>query len=223
MADYFTSETEEYIRKFQESEDPNVRNDIFCLHIQPAFWKLIENVVFVYKFSNLNDIKILKYDCLSFLYENLHKFDFSKGCKAFSFFNVIVKNWFIQKVKIKKKRCIKTVELNQEVINYIERQQIDQDLFKSDSLNQEYLQILNDEIVSWGNKFDKEYEHQILDALYLIINNYEFISIYNREAILFYVKEITGLSTKQVVAKLIKFKKKYKKTRNLFITRHLEK
>ena len=39
--------------------------------------------------------QILKSDCVSFLYETLEKFDPSKGSKAFSYFNVVAKNWLI--------------------------------------------------------------------------------------------------------------------------------
>ena len=64
--------------------------------ILPAFEKLVDNLITIYKFQGLHSShEELKNDCIVFLYESLHKFDGSLGTKAFSYFNVVAKRWLI--------------------------------------------------------------------------------------------------------------------------------
>src|SRR3989344_1202031 len=81
---YFDHNTEASIVKFQKEPDIENKKKIFVEEIRYSFAKLIENIIFVYKFHSLGDIEILKNDCLSFLFETLYKFDATKGHKAFS-------------------------------------------------------------------------------------------------------------------------------------------
>ena len=67
--------------------------------IQPAFSEMVDKVVFTYKFTSLPNIDSLREECKIWLTTILDKYDPSKGSKAFSYFSVITKNWFIHKVK----------------------------------------------------------------------------------------------------------------------------
>lgn len=96
---YFDSKTEKAIVSFQNELNIEKRKKIFIKKIKPCLDKLIENIIFTYKFHSLDNIDNLKNDCLSFLFENLNKFDPTRNFKAFSYFSVISKNFFIQKVK----------------------------------------------------------------------------------------------------------------------------
>ena len=70
---YFTHDTELAILRFQAEPEVVERKRIFVVEIRPAFEKLIENIIFVYKFHTLGNIDILKNDCLSFLFESIPK------------------------------------------------------------------------------------------------------------------------------------------------------
>ena len=72
--------------------------------IRPAFSQMVDKIVFTYRFTNLPDIEDLREECKGWLVTILAKFDPSKGSKAFSYFSVVTKNWFIHKVKKNKKR-----------------------------------------------------------------------------------------------------------------------
>lgn len=50
-SNYFNEETEKSVAKFQDEKDPEKRKIIFEKELMPAFSKLIENVIFVYKFN----------------------------------------------------------------------------------------------------------------------------------------------------------------------------
>ena len=67
--------------------------------IQPAFNEMVDKIVFTYKFTTLPNIEELRDECKIWLTTILDKFDPTSGSKAFSYFSVITKNWFIHKVK----------------------------------------------------------------------------------------------------------------------------
>ena len=97
-ANYFTKETEEYIVKYNESEDNTYRNSIFTEHIYYPFYKLAENIIHTFKFyyTDVDKIEDLKHEIVSMLLEEkIMKFDPTNGAKAYSYFGTIVKRWLI--------------------------------------------------------------------------------------------------------------------------------
>ena len=102
---YFGPETDKAIFDFQNTECINERKEIYQNVIQPSFSKLAENLIFIHGFAkHHHSYEALKGDCIAFLYETLQKFDTSKGSKAFSYFNVVAKNWLIIQSRVKNKR-----------------------------------------------------------------------------------------------------------------------
>ena len=97
-ANYFTSETDEYIKKYNTSTDPVYRAKIFTDHIYLPFYKLAENIIHTFKFyyTDVEAIEDLKHEIVSVLLEEkIMKFDPDNGAKAFSYFGTIVKRWLI--------------------------------------------------------------------------------------------------------------------------------
>ena len=60
----------------------------------------------------------------------------------------------------------------------------------------------------------KENEKKVLKAVKIIFESSNEIEIFNKKAIYLYLREITGLNTKQVVNNLNKLRKKYKVFKN---------
>lgn len=208
---YFNQGTEDAIVRFQNEEDLETRKAIFVVDIKPAFDKLVENIVNVYHFHSIGNVDILRYDCVSMLFESLYKFDSSKGHKAFSYFNVIAKNWFIQKSKIAKKRNSADVEFNKDVLSHLE-QNTDKVIVQSHEDNlesDEFFDFLREDINNWDQKFLKPQERKVLEAVIHLLNNPDSPSIYNKKGIYLYIREMTNLNTKQIVTNLSKFRKRY--------------
>ena len=102
---YFTEDTQAAIVKYQTTEKTEEKQAIYLKDIQPAFDKLVENLIFVYGFKTSYDtFAELKSDCISFLYESLYKWSPEKGTKAFSYYNVVAKNWLIIRSRQQQKR-----------------------------------------------------------------------------------------------------------------------
>jgi hypothetical protein len=65
------------------------------------------------------------------------------------------------------------------------------------------------ELDSWDVSELKSNEKKVYEAIHIILKDMNSIEIFNKKAIYLYMREITGLTTKQIVAGLKKFKVKY--------------
>lgn len=209
---YFTRETDLSIRKFLETEDISEKHRVFNDEIRPAFEKLIENLIYVYGFYTIDDVETLKRECLANLYEMLPKFDVDRGAKGFSYFNVVAKNWFIQRMREKSKRVRLESDLLCGLDNHVVRNDPNLILasYEDDIQRREFWVAFYSEIEAWRKKFTKKTEQQVLEAVIYLMRNSDRVSIYTKKAVYLYIREMTGLNTKQIIINL-------KKMRNLFL------
>ena len=106
---YFGKEEHDAIVHYQSTESRPERHKIYSDQIRPAFFKLVENLIFIHGFArDPETFHTLRADCVTFLYETLEKFDPAKGSKAFSYFNVCAKNFLIIQTNKRNKKQIKT-------------------------------------------------------------------------------------------------------------------
>ena len=74
----------------------------------------------------------------------------------------------------------------------------------------EFWTSLNCEIDTWDSFMVKENEKKVLMAVRILLDSADQIEIFNKKAIYLYLREITGLNTKQVVNNLNKLRKRYR-------------
>ena len=74
----------------------------------------------------------------------------------------------------------------------------------------EFWGSLNQEIDTWNSFMLKENEKKVLMAVRILLDSADTIEIFNKKAIYLYLREITGLNTKQVVNNLNKLRKRYR-------------
>ena len=110
---YFTQDHEEAILKYVASTSKEERTELYKIYIGPAFQEMVNKIVYSFKFTNLPNIEYLMDECKIWLITILDKYDTQKNSKAFSYFSVIVKNWFIQKTKKKAKAVQYEVPLDE--------------------------------------------------------------------------------------------------------------
>ena len=93
---YFGQEVQDAIIEYNSSSNDSERNVIYGTRIHAAFDKLAENIINTFKFTyfdyGFNDIK---HEVVAFMVINMHKYDHTKGSKAFSYFSVVAKNYLI--------------------------------------------------------------------------------------------------------------------------------
>ena len=208
---YFTQVHEDAIIEYNlESTTNKRREELYVTLLKPAFDQMVDKIVFTYKFTNLPNIDILREECKIWLMTVLCKFNPDKGSKAFSYFSVITKNWFIQKVKKNKKQNQREIELT-EISKELELKHISiENGYDEDREKEEFWNLLWSEINHWDTDKLKENEKKVLEAIKILLDSPNDIEIFNKKAIYFYMREITGLNTKQIVNSLNKLRKKYR-------------
>lgn len=206
---YFTEETEKAIIDYCNTEDLAIRTKLYIEHLQPAFNELVDKIVYTYKFTSLQNIDVLKDDCKIWLTTILGKFNPNKGTKAFSYFSVVTKNWFTHKAKKQTLRSRREIDYDCMIKEIEVSKTENKKSIVEEQEEREYWEFLLKEISGWQNLNLKENEKKVLDAVLLLMTNVEQIEIFNKKAIYLYMREITGLNTKQIVSCLKKMREKY--------------
>ena len=172
---------------------------------------MVDKIVYTYKFTTLPNVDALKDECKVWLTTILDKYDPSKGSKAFSYFSVITKNWFIHKVKKNATRA-RTEVLYDEMPKEVDNELVTtSNPYHEEREEYEFWQSLWGEIESWDTGNLKENEKKVLEAIKILLDSIdEDTMIYNKKAIYLYLRELTGLNTKQIVNNLNKLRIKYR-------------
>ena len=206
---YFTSDHEEAIIRYSRSNCLKERTELYVNYIQPAFNEMVDKIVFTYKFTNLPNCDSLRDECKIWLMTILDKYDPNKGSKAFSYFSVITKNWFIHKVKRQQKRNKREIDYDNISKAYEEEFLSTSESYVTIREEDEFWKSFYDELQSWDVSQMKENDLKVYKAINILFESKEDIDIFNKKAIYLYLREITGLNTKQIVNSLKKFRKRY--------------
>ena len=206
---YFTKDHEDAIIKYAQTTCIRERTELYVKWIEPAFNQMVDKIVFTYKFTTLPNSEALRDECKVWLMTILDKYDPSKGSKAFSYFSVITKNWFIHKVKRQQKRNMREVDYDNISKAYEEEFLSTSESYISIREENEFWNSFYTELQSWDENQMKENDLKVYKAIMVLFESKEDIEIFNKKAIYLYLREITGLNTKQIVNSLKKFRKKY--------------
>ena len=205
---YFSKEVQDEIVNYQNAELFEEKNKIYKEHIAPAFNNLVQSLVSVYKFKATNeDIEHLKSDCVSFLFETIYKWKPDKGKKAFSYFNVVAKNYLTIQTRRMLKNNNRNVYLDDQMSLsnvdrkfVFEKEYVDGDIALANSYKR-YLKII--EIIDFI--IEKLTDEQDLRCCYAIKKLYEDIDdieFFNKRAIFLYLREISGLNSAELSSSL---------------------
>ena len=212
---YFTKVHEQAIIDYCSTDDYVKRNKLYSTLIGPAFSEMVDKIVYTYKFTNLPNIDYLKEDCKNWLITILDKYDPNRGSKAFSYFSVITKNWFIHKVKKTSQQYRREVLID----NYHAPTQADinnnhplviYNTSMQDAIKREFWSFFRDNMETWETAASRPNDKKVIQAVKILFEESENIEIFNKKAIYLYIREITGLNTKQVVSSLNKIRVKYR-------------
>jgi hypothetical protein len=226
---YFDDSTQDAIVRYQKAliEQPDgtflpdyaERNRIYVNEILPAFSSLVENLINVFGFHVLYESRDdLKNECLEFLYGVINKFKPEKGSPAFSYFNVVGKHWLTIKSKQNAKVVQNYVSLdNREALSKHDLDLIEdhhvmpsiEDLLTTEDVSKNLKQL----VASLTDKAKTDNEKLCLNAIGVLIENIESIDLLSKRAVMLYIREITGLSSKQLSIVLSSLKKHYKATK----------
>ena len=219
-ANYFTTETEEYINKYNESTDIDYRNKIFTEHIYFPFYKLAENIIHTFKFyyTDVDKIEDLKHEIVSMLLEEkIMKFDKNNGAKAYSYFGTIVKRWLINynnKNYKKLKKVGSFTEAEDDTYNDATNFDDEYTITLSQFLDL-YVQEMYDQL---EEIFTKESEMKIADAILTIFSKRRDLDIFKKKALYIYIREMTDCETPHLTKVVNKLKDEFYKLYDNYIS-----
>ncbi len=210
---YFGEDEENAIKEYISCKDRTKREELYVKYIKKAFSEMVDKIVYTYRFTVLPDIDSLREECKIWLMTIIGEYDIEKGKKAFSYFSTITKNWFLY--HIKKMNKTSSIEVDSDFIYNLynndflisnaglatdpEAERVDLEMWK----------CFVGELEKWKDCDLKETERRVLDAIIIITKSIDDIEIFNKKAFYFYIREITGYNTKQIVTGLNRLRKKY--------------
>ena len=203
---YFTKVHENAIVQYARCDDRAERTHLYIAYIQPALGEMVDKIVYTYKFTSLPNIDYLKNDCKIWLTTILDKYDPNRGSSS-----VITKNWFIHKVKkttLQRRRETSYEDLFKDIES---EKMVVQNEYEGARELSEFWKNFYCEMKSWDTGHLKENEKKVLEAVKILFESVDDIEIFNKKAIYLYLRELTGLNTKQVVNNLNKLRVRYRK------------
>ena len=207
---YFGQEVQDAIVEYNASKKASKRNQIYGTRIHAAFDKLAENIINTFKFSYFDDPFVdVKHEVVAFMVMNMHKYDHSKGSKAFSYFSVVAKNYLILHNNNNYKKY-KT----HDKIDVLERHKYQgSDEYDFKSFTSEIVEYFDSNL---NNMFKKERDLKIGYAIIDLIKQRDEIENFNKKAIYILIREMTNVETAHITSVVNVFKKHYKKLVNKY-------
>jgi hypothetical protein len=210
---YFTKIHEEAIIKYAKSKSVSEKTVLYSSLIAPAFNELVDKIVYTYKFNNLPNIDYLKDDCKVWLTTILDKYDPDKGSKAFSYFSVITKNWFIHKVKKNTQSAKREISIEDAISTPNSQFIIEKNEYEINREKREFWTALLEfvrQLENNSNVIKNENDKRVVSSIEYMLENMDRIEILNKKAVYLYLREMTGMTTKQLAPTLRKIKVEYK-------------
>jgi hypothetical protein len=203
---YFTPQTEAAIIAYNQASEPREKDRIYNEHTQQAFFKIAENVYNTFKFSyaDVSPLEIQK-QAISHMVANIDKYEPGKG-KAFSYFSIVAKNWFILDNNTTYKRFKKHVEICEQAGDAGEFV-VEPEHEKQESETREFIALMVD---YWDKNvakmFNKEKDLKIAHAVIEIFRNADRIDVFNKKALYLYIREIADCPTQKITKVINKMK-----------------
>lgn len=224
--DYFGPNEEEAVRCYLSGETQEERDKVFREHLQAPINKLIESIIRTYDLHREGvSFEDLYRDTLSHLMMKADKFDKSKNTKAYSYYGTIVRN-YLRNLLIEDDKKTKRNIPYEDVHYALENDrnysyELEEDNY---SLN-DFLKKISGEIRKEINEEDDtkmvnkkltENEKKVGYAVIDLLENWEeaFKDMdggkkFNKMAVLSSLREMTGLTTKDIRIAMKRFKSIY--------------
>ncbi len=198
---YFDMDVQDAIIRYNaldRDENAARRNKIYGEEIHPAFDKLCENIINTFKFTYFDSqFEDVKNEVVSFLVMNMHKYDHSKGAKAFSYFSVVAKNYLIlnnnNNYKKLKQHCdISKLKTSKKgiFVDHLHSEDHSISLFVD-----ELVDYLEDNV---NQMFKKQRDLNIAYAIIELLKRRDEIENFNKKSLYLLIREMTGVTTNNI-------------------------
>lgn len=188
---YFTQETEDAIIKYNNSQDFEEKSRIYQDKIHYPFFKLTENLIHTFKFYNteVDNLEEVQHEVITFLLSKIHRFDPSKGAKAYSYFGTVGKRYLIltnQKIYKKKMDVTPIDTLTQDNEYQYSTSEPDSKIEKLSLFIDVFTEYCTENIYVL---FPKSEEAKIADAVLELFRKREMLDVFNKKALYIFIRE----------------------------------
>ena len=207
---YFGQEVQDAIVEYNTSTNDIKRNKIYGTKIHAAFDKLSENIINTFKFTYFDMPFVdVKHEVVAFMIMNIHKYDHTKGSKAFSYFSVVAKNYLIlhNNNNYKKYKSHDKMEALDKERNLTSSQ------YDFESFTIEMVDYFDTNL---NSIFKKDRDLKIGYAIVDLIKQRSEIENFNKKAIYILIREMTDVETTHITSVVNVLKKHYKKLLNKY-------
>jgi hypothetical protein len=214
---YFDEREENAVKLFLVTDSEYERNKIYNEFLRQPLDKMISSIIRRYKLYRKDmNYEEIHNDTHSFLMTKIEKFKPSKEKKAYSYFGTICKNYLMGQIMKDQKemnRKISYEDISSDLSNNVKMSyEIDNDDYTTEFIIKRFLEKLKNTL---DNEITTDPEHKLGSAIYDLFENYGTIfpdtnnNKFNKNIILFELREMTNLSTKEIRTSLKKYKRIY--------------
>tara|TARA_R100001163_G_C5055882_1_gene192317 strand:+ start:962 stop:1663 length:702 start_codon:yes stop_codon:yes gene_type:complete len=215
---YFGPPQEQAVRVFLTATTWDEKNMVYNEFLREPLIKMIDSIIRRYKLYRPNmEFSDIHTDTLSFLVTKMEKFKPAKGKKAYSYFGTICKNYLMG--QIMKDNRDKNRKISYEDISYSleQKEEYSYTIFDGELEIDTVMNALVNELKTFTteNRLSVN-EEKIGYCLIDVFENYETIFIagkgnkFNKNIILYQLREMSGLTTKEIRSALKPFKALYR-------------
>jgi len=205
---YFGQPVQDAIIRYNDTDNPLIKNKIYSDHIHKAFDKLAENLIHTFKFYYFDyPIEEVKHDVVSFLIMQMPKYQPDKG-RAFSYFSVVGKNYLIlhnnnNYKKMKSHDDIAVLDFNRNI-------SVERDKVANDEFN---IQFVDQMLEYWENNitniFKRKKDILVADSVLELFRKRKDIENFNKKALYIMIREMTGSNTQHITRVINQMKMYY--------------
>lgn len=201
--------------------DTSKKNLIFNKHLYKPLNKLIENIIFTYKlFPQGVSIKDRQTECMSFLYTKIDRFNPKNGAQAFSYLGTIAKHFLMGGVREEYKYNKSKIDIDENVEEISKKPENTYTIDEEEPIDVN-ISVFENIILKLEEDIKKPKmlpnDKKVGEAIIYIFKNHQFLEAYNKNKLYLYLKERTGLQTKDITYSLGRFKKDYEIFRAIFV------
>ena len=212
---YFGTPVHNAIVEYNRSKDIPFRHKIYTEEIHPAFLKLAENIINTFKFSYFDyGFRDLQEEVVSNLVINMHKFDETRGSKAFSYFSIVAKNYLILNNNANYKKMKSHDDIS--ILNGHGIQDNNIETSTSKEIFEKTVEYLYDRL---DILFPKPKDRHVAESILYLCKNKDQIDNFNKKALYIMIREMTDVQTSKITQISNVFRRIYPRIQEEILTK----
>ena len=225
---YYGVDQEKAVVDFLGAKTTAEKEKIYREHLQEPIDKMIESIIRTYKlYRQSYEFKDLHADTLSFLMTKFDKFDPETGNKSYSYFGTICKHYLYNEMMKEHRKNMSFITIDDSEPEFLQREDL---LYRIDDYQIDltsFIDQLTDTIKDDLKNDDlTDNEFKVGHALIKILEEWKELfydeegknpSKFNKNLILLYIRNMTGLTTKEIRNSMKRFRSLYALFKNNYL------